>query len=493
MSTLDLVKKIRGQIATGARIVFVSGNFNILHPGHLRLINFAAECGDYLVIGVNKNGLPGVYIDENIRAESLNSLNGVNSVIILKDGLESFLLELKPSIIVKGKEHEGKFNPESEIISHYGGTLIFSSGSTSFSSLDLLRQEILEGHSISLDVPQKFLSRHDISIGKILDLLQKIKNIKAVVVGDLIVDEYVTCDPLGMSREDPTLVVTPIARDLYVGGAGITASHGAGLGAAVSYFGVVGDDAAAGYAQEKLKSYNVDCKLIGDLSRPTTLKQRFRANGKTLLRVSHLRQHEIGADIVSTLSKAIKSKLDGANLLIFSDFNYGALPQCLVDDLTEYCSARGILMAADSQSSSQIGNIARFCNMDLLNATEYEARLALIDNTSGLVILANQLRRRSGAKNVFLKLGSEGLIIHAGDVDIDSNELITDEIQAFNSAPKDVSGAGDCMLISAALALAAGATIWEAGFIGSLAAACQVGRIGNYPLSNDDLKRELVS
>jgi bifunctional ADP-heptose synthase (sugar kinase/adenylyltransferase) len=130
------------------------------------------------------------------------------------------------------------------------------------------------------------------------------------VFGDLIVDEYINCDPLGMSQEDPTIVVTPIRQDRFVGGAGIVAAHAAGLGAKVRYFGVVGRDPAAKYAEERLRSFGVETDLTVDDSRPTTLKQRYRANGKTLLRVSHLRQPDISRELAEALYREIERALE---------------------------------------------------------------------------------------------------------------------------------------------------------------------------------------
>ncbi len=71
------------------------------------------------------------------------------------------------------------------------------------------------------------------------------------------------------------------------------------------------------------------------------------------------------------------------------------------------------------------------------------------------------------------------------------NEIATDQLPAFNKVPKDVSGGGDCLLICASLALASGANIWESAYLGSIAAACHIGRMGNLPLAINDVLIEL--
>ncbi len=80
---------------------------------------------------------------------------------------------------------------------------------------------------------------------------------RVAVIGDLIVDEYVTCDAVGMSQEDPTIVVTPLMTRTFVGGAGAVAAHAHGLGADVRFFTLVGDDEAASFARDTLEQHGV--------------------------------------------------------------------------------------------------------------------------------------------------------------------------------------------------------------------------------------------
>ena len=111
--------------------------------------------------------------------------------------------------------------------------------------------------------------------------------------------------------------------------------------------------------------------------------------------------------------KAVKAALSKTDFVIFSDFNYGCLPQPLVDEIVSVCRDRKIKMVADSQSASQVGDVSRFKGMMLLTPTEREARLAVRDFDSGLVILAEKLRNQARAENIVLTLGAEGLLAHA--------------------------------------------------------------------------------
>ena len=473
--------------------VFVSGHFNVLHPGHLRLLRFAKESGDRLIVAVESDRIAGsaAHVAENFRVEGIKSNSWVDETILLDEPLNDLISKLQPDIIVKGKEHQDKFNPEQEMVVSYGGKLQFSSGEISFSSLDLLRKEFYQSTMDDIALPIEYMNRHAISSEKLKNIIGSFSSLRVCVIGDLIVDEYVTCEPLGMSQEDPTIVVTPVDTTRFIGGAAIVAAHSAGLGAKAEFVSVAGNDSAYTYANDKLSEYGVTASIIVDDSRPTTVKQRFRSKGKTLLRVSHLHQTAISPSLQKDIFNNIKSMIDKVDLLVFSDFNYGCLPQGLVDQISSLAKKNNVMLAADSQSSSQIGDISRFKKMDLITPTEREARISTRNSEDGLVVLAEQLLQQSSAKNILLKIGEEGVLVHAYD-DNEENGWLTDRISALNSAPRDVAGAGDSLLISSALTMVAGGTIWEATLMGSLAAAIQIGRVGNTPLQSKELLEELV-
>jgi rfaE bifunctional protein kinase chain/domain len=474
-----------------AKTVLVSGHFNVIHPGHLRLLRFAKECGGRLIVAVESDRLAGTaaHVPEHLRLEGIASNSYVDKAFLIDTPVVNIIEKLRPDVVVKGKEHETRNNPEQAVLESYGGKLLFTSGEALFSSLDLIRREFTESATSTIALPHEYLTRNCISKVRLAEICEHFRKLKIVVMGDLIIDEYITCQPLGMSQEDPTIVVTPIDSIRFVGGAGIVAAHAAGLGGQVNFISVTGKDASRQFAIEKLAEFNVNSDLLEDISRPTTLKQRYRSKGKSLLRVSHLHQDAISTELQQRIIQLLAPILADADLLVFSDFNYGCLPKSLVKCATEMAISNGGLIAADSQSSSQVGDISRFIGMDLITPTEHEARIAVHNHEDGLVVLAEKLRQQALAKNVLLKLGEEGLLIHTRGGD--ENTILTDQVPALNSHPKDVAGAGDSLLIAAAMAMACGASIWEAGLLGSLAAAIQIGRVGNTPLKHNELVDEL--
>lgn len=472
-------------------VVFVSGIFNVLHPGHLRLLKYARDFGERLVVGVLSDAIAGqdAHVPEYLRLEAVQLNELVDEAFLITGSPEREIERLKPAFVVKGKEHAQRHNPELSVLQRYGGRLLFSSGEVTFTSRDLIRREFDGLDARIMSIPAAFMARHGITRDQLRRSIANFGKLKVVVVGDTIIDEYVTCEPLGMSEEDPTVVVTPISSDRFIGGAAVVAAHAARLGAQVKFVSVVGDDEAGRYATKELSRVGVDVDFIIDDSRPTTLKQRFRAHNKTLLRVSKLSQRTIDEGFQQQVAQLTQDSLHGADALLFSDFNYGVLPQGVVNRISAFARNANIITAADSQSSSQLGDISRYLGMNLISATERETRLALRNSEDGINTVAASLLEKTGSRNLLLKLGADGaLLLRRLD---EQGRYEIEQLPALNLNPQDVAGAGDSMLVVTSMALAADATLWEASLLGSLAAAVQVSRVGNIPLEPQDLLREL--
>ena len=163
------------------KTIFISGNFNILHPGHLRLLKFARELGNKLIVGVISDKLGGdlIHIPEKLRLEGISSNTWVTEALLINEPIHSVIESLKPDIVVKGKEHEGNFNPELEAVESYGGKLIFSSGEVTFSSLDLINKNLETEARDTYGLPLNYLNRHNFLSQDILNSLKKISDINA--------------------------------------------------------------------------------------------------------------------------------------------------------------------------------------------------------------------------------------------------------------------------------------------------------------------------
>jgi rfaE bifunctional protein kinase chain/domain len=463
-------------------ICFVSGNFNIIHPGHLRYLLFAAEQADFLVVGMHDiDASIGAYFDNEERLAALNALNCINAVIVIKNNLAQVLTELKPDYVVKGKEFENTENEEQYIIDAFGGKLIFSSGEKQFSSRELLSKQSNES-SIIHQAIQKYHQRYNLNKDKLTLALQNVSKLKVAVFGDVIVDEYQECLAIGMSQEDPTIAVSPLESFKYLGGAGIVAAHAVSLGADVDFYSVCGNDLLANFAFDKLDEYGVESLLLRDPSRPTTHKLRYRAKNKTLLRVNNFRQQDISLDLINKLVDSFQNKVSEYDLVIFSDFSFGVACANLVNRVSNLCQKHSISVVADSQTSSQVGDLTKFKNLLLTTPTELEARQAAQDSNNGLIQVSSDLTNKLNAKNLIVTLGSEGVLIrHQGEL------LETDNLPAFADTAIDTAGAGDAFLVTSSLMLKSGLSIWQAAFMGNIASAVQVNIRGNVPLTKDML------
>ena len=144
MQNPEIIDEIQKRAGAHKRIVFVSGNFNTIHPGHFRLLRFASEIGGFLVVGVTDNHAEGALVPTEMRLDGVRSISYVDYSFTLSAPPEQVIRILKPSVVVKGSEHETRFNSERDAVESYGGKLLFSSGEMRFSSVDLLKREMLE-------------------------------------------------------------------------------------------------------------------------------------------------------------------------------------------------------------------------------------------------------------------------------------------------------------------------------------------------------------
>ena len=222
-------------------------------------------------------------------------------------------------------------------------------------------------------------------------------------------------------------------------------------------------------------------------SRPSSLKQRYKSENKTLIRINHLQDSSINIKLQDKVFKKFEKLISQMDALIFSDFNYGFLPSRLIDLCISKAKAKNIFISADSQSSSQIGDIGRFKKIDLITPTEREARLSLKNNEDGLIVLSDKIQKLTRAKHVLLKLNQQGLLIN----NYKNKKMPTSKLEALNSNPIDVAGAGDSLLMATTLSLCSGGNIYESSYIGSIAAALQISQTGNLPLKQRTLLNEI--
>ena len=470
--------------------ILISGHFNVLHPGHQRLFKYAKTLAKSLIVAVESDRIAkdAAYFPEQERLQGVKNNSLVDNVVLLDEPISEFIKACKPDIVLKGKEHDGAFNTEKEAIEEIGGKLLFSAGETyHFRNFNpyFLPQMVTNHKFLPVD---DFKDRHKFDNEDIVKILDKFQTKNVLVVGDIIIDEYINCEILGVSQEDANTIFRPLDHDRFLGGAAIVARHAAAMGANVHFVSVSGDDDKYDYVIEELDKSGVSAFVLKDNSRITILKKRYRVDGISKFRLSELSSQSISTILEHMFLEHIKERIHEYDLIIFSDFNYGFLSNELIEQIQALATKSNVPCVADCQSSSQVGDITKYKGLLLATPTEREARLGLKNQSDGLVTIAEHLRQATIADYVLLKLAGEGVLVHANS---DGN-VKTDQLPALNQMPQDVSGAGDALLTAGALALISGGSIWEASFIGSLAAAIQVSRNGNIPIRLNDLLREVA-
>jgi rfaE bifunctional protein kinase chain/domain len=468
--------------------VFVSGKFNVIHPGHIRLFRLGKELAQKLHVALDTEGLNQDEI--NWRVNALQAIELVDHVHTFITDNSTLIAKIKPDVVLKGREFRDKKNSEKTLVESYGGKIVFGSGINFFSETEFIDKSNLTPGLDEIKLPFSFMHRNKISKNIVKDFLKIAPSLNVCILGDLIVDEYINCHPLGMSQEEPTIVVKAVDKKKFIGGAGIVAAHCNALGANTFFVSVIGDDESGAWAKNKISEYGIREGLIFDSSRPTTLKKRFRSGSQTLFKLTELSQEIINPSLQDDVYEKFNKIVGKLDLLIFSDFSYGNLPAELVEKIMSLAMENNVLVAADSQSSSQVGNLSKFTGAFLVTPTEREARVELRDQSSGLVILLDEIRDHLRSKNVLLKLGPDGILIRG--VGLNHELLPTEQVEPSNKKPVDTSGAGDSVLAASALALACGFDIYSSALLGSFIAGIQIGRLGNVPVNREEIERFLL-
>lgn len=498
-SNLEQLKAfVKARRSQGHRIVLCQGHFNVIHPGHLRFLEFAARQGDCLIValqGVKKIGkiVMDRFFAEMERAHGVASIEYVGFVFIFNDeSFEDIIDIVKPAAYVRGEEFAHKaesFKSEIERVEKYGGKVIFSSGDRHYASTDFLEKDFGSLREERMALLAKAIKKQGITRKKLLAYCSKFEKCRLLVVGDTIVDQYVACDALGMSSEAPVLVVRELEHKEFVGGAAIVSRHVKALGAQCSFLSLIGPDEPGRLVTEELEKEGIDSVLMHDRERPTTFKIRYMVGTQKVLRVSRLNDAHLSPALETRALKHIRELAKNADGIIVSDFGYGVITPGVLDQISSISKDTGIKLFGDVQSSSQIGNAAKFKDYFLIKPTEKEARIALDDKYSGLELLGNNLLKRTNAKNLVMTLGGDGFISFKRT---DNQYFIkTQHFPALNPSPVDVVGAGDSLLTALAVSICAGANLMEASVIGSLVASIAVGKVGNIPVDVGTIREAL--
>lgn len=496
--------------AQNKAVVHCHGCFDIVHPGHLRHLRHAKAQGDILLVTITgdaliNKGTGRPLIPQELRAENLSALDCVDWVYVEPRPTAAELLdEVRPDVYVKGKEYELNDDPrfalEKETVLKHGGKVFFSSGDVVFSSTALIAalEQSVDPYHARL---RELLARNEVAGEELHKLIARFRGKRVVVVGEIIRDTYVLCDRPDVAGESPIMTLRPVERRTYDGGAAIIARHLAALGACPVLITALPRDEEATQLRQRLMVEGVEIRSV-EVATPIPEKQRFLVGAQKVMKLDLLERYELDEatqrELLSVAIDATGAK--GCDAAIVADFGLGLWSPTLLGKMLTQLRKRAAVLSGDV--SGRRSNLRAMRDMDVVCPSESELRDSLGLFDQGLGLVAWRLLAETRSKSALVTMGAEGLIAFDRLPDADgadsrstsgwNTRIKAEHIPALSAHAVDPLGCGDSMLATVTLALASGAGLLSAAFLGAAAAAVQVQRLGNTVISATDL-RQLIA
>jgi len=479
----EVAQCVAGAKAQGKRVVHCHGVFDLLHPGHIRHLEAAKREGDLLVVTVTQdeyvNKGPGrPAFSQRLRAESLAALECVDYVAVNRwpTAVETIRL-LRPDVYVKGMEYvqrdqdvSGKIIEEEQAILAVGGRVHFTHEIT-FSSSKLLNDHFSVFSPETEAWLRAFRKRH--SAAGILDCLKRADTLKAVVVGEAILDEYVFCDGLGKSTKEPILAFRYGSTETHAGGSLAVANHLAGFCRDVELVCLLGErDRREEFIRQQLLP-NVRLRAVTRHGAPTIHKRRFvdtHTSGRLfelyLIDDTALQSHEEAA-----LLEVLGEVIGEADLVVVADYGHGMLTPSAIDRL---CHASRFLTVNTQANAGNHGfnTISRYRRADYVCLAGHEIVLETRMRHGAWRDLILEVTRRIDCPRFTVTQGSRGSLHYESGVGFT-------EAPALATHVTDRVGAGDAVLAVTSLLVAQRAPWDVVGFIGNVVGAEMVAELGN--------------
>lgn len=475
----SLIAETREQ---GRRVVHCHGVFDLLHPGHIKHFEAAHREGDVLVVTLT----PDRYVDkgpgrpvfnERLRLESIAALESVDYVALnaWPTAVETIHL-LRPDVYAKGEEYRSRgrdltaIGDEERAIHEEGGRMHYTADVT-FSSSSLLNAHFDLFSPAASAFLERFRSRH--SADEIIDVLRSLSELKAVVVGDAIVDEYHFCRPYGMASKSATIAAQLEREEAYAGGALAVANHLAGFCGEVELVTCLGGlDAREDWVRDHLKP-NVRPSFHVRPGAPTTTKRRY-VNGSVvtkLFEVSRFEDAPLADGVEDEVARNLARRAGDADLVVVADFGYRLLGPRAIEAAT--ASSRFLAVNAQSNAINYgYNHVTRYSRADYVCVDAEEARIAYRDRSAPLAEAVEALAADLDASTVAVTQGNEGALVRGPDG-------VMVSVPVFSGQVLDPVGAGDAFLAVTAGCALRGCTAEVLGFVGNAVGALAVRIVGN--------------
>jgi D-beta-D-heptose 7-phosphate kinase / D-beta-D-heptose 1-phosphate adenosyltransferase len=315
------------------------------------------------------------------------------------------------------------------------------------------------------------------------NFLNRLKTVRALVIGDLMLDEYLWGKTERISPEAPVQVVDVVREDLRLGGAGNVINNLVTLGCQVHVASVVGDDKDGRYLQEMLKEKKNGTQGIFLVSgRTTSRKTRILASNQQMLRIDRESRDPITPELEGRLAEHVREVADDFQVILVSDYLKGVLTEGLLRQIIATGKEKGIPVVVDPKGT----DYRKYYGATLLTPNRKEAQAAsqipIVDEAS-LRLAGRTLRESLDLDALVLTRSEEGMSLFSRDGrDV---HLPTAAREVY-----DVSGAGDTVLSVMGVGLASGLCFQEAAQISNVAAGIVVGKVGTSTVSPEEIMEE---
>jgi len=307
---------------------------------------------------------------------------------------------------------------------------------------------------------------------------------RVLILGDVMLDEYMWGAVSRISPEAPVPVVAVQSESVKVGGAGNVATNVAALGGRATLVGLVGNDAAAERLSHELELHGVKGDgLVEDRSRPTTIKSRVVAGSQHVVRFDRESDAPVSRAVRAQVIAAVRQRLPEADVLLISDYAKGLVSPGLVREVLALAARYHRMVAVDPK----VQNLLLFKGVTLVAPNHHEAAAAAhltIRSEADLLRVGQVLLRRLKARGVLVTRGEQGMSLFEAGKPVVHIPTMAREVY-------DVTGAGDTVMGALSLALAAGATMGEAAVIANFAAGVVVGKRGTATVTRAELEQAL--
>lgn len=331
------------------------------------------------------------------------------------------------------------------------------------------------------------MNRNKLPLARVRQIFAIARQTRILVVGDVMLDQFIWGSVARISPEAPVPVVDFERESFMPGGAANVARNLTALKVPTELFGAIGQDDAAAKLKSLLKAQRVGCGgLLASAVRATTLKTRIVANQQQVVRIDRETRRHLNDTLTSRLVAALKAQLPRADAVIIGDYGKGVVTQALLNEVKALCRERGVWLSLDPKPIHNL-NLA---SLSLITPNRKETfELAnLADDTRNANPLADQ-NLMLAAERLLNELRPAVLLITLGELGM----LLCQRGQKPFHIPTvaqevfDVSGAGDTVISTFTLAIAAGASPIEAAIFSNHAAGIVVGKVGTATPSPEEL------